>query len=334
MSWYNDENRTGDIVVTSRVRLARNVEGYPFPALMTDEMFDSLCERVKAAVAQSNTPFANSLKFISMNSVPDIQVKAMVERHLISPEFALNRKNKAIIISDDESVCVMIGEEDHIRIQVMYNGTELDRAYETADKLDSLLNSKLHFAFDTQLGFLTECPTNLGTGMRASVMLHLPLLEATGAIRYISESLNKIGFTVRGIYGEGSKPSAGLYQLSNQITLGISEKDALNNLKTIAHQIIEKERDARKNTDLTELTDSVCRAYGILKYARKLSTDEMMNYTSLVNLGVSSGILDIPKYIPVKILIQAQPHMLMLMYPDADVKRLDEKRAEYIRELL
>ncbi len=333
-NWFNNSENNSDIVVTSRIRLARNIDNLPFPARMSAEMNIDLNKRVKAAILNSNTPFAKTLKFIDMNDVPENEVFAMVERHIISPEFAQNRENKAIVISDDESICVMIGEEDHIRIQVLKSGFSLSEAYDIAERLDRLLCDSLHFAFDSTLGFLTECPTNLGTGLRASVMLHLPALEANGEISYIADSVAKLGFTVRGMYGEGSGSKAGLYQLSNQITLGISEKDALNNLSGISKQIIEKENNARQLYKDVKAQDGIFRALGILKYARLISTEEMMNCISLIKLGISLGILEMDSGLPNKILIECQPNMLMTKFGIIDSEERDKQRADFIRQLL
>ena len=333
-NWFNNTENSSDIILTSRIRLARNIDNMPFPSRMTPEMKIELNKKVKDAILSSNTPFAKNLKFIDMNNVPDTEVYAMVERHIISPEFAQKRVDKAIIISDDESICVMIGEEDHIRIQVLKSGFSLEEAYDIAERLDKLLCDTLHFAFNENLGFLTECPTNLGTGLLASVMLHLPALEANGEISYISDYVSKLGFTVRGIYGEGSGSKAGLYQLSNQITLGISEKDAINNLSGITKQIIEKENNARELFRNIKSEDSIYRALGILENARLISTEEMMNCISLIKLGISLGILNIDSSLPNKIFIECQPNMLMSKYGIMDAEDRDKQRADYIRQLL
>lgn len=333
-SWYNTVGNNSEIIISSRIRLARNLKDFNFPSRMSDTEFAKLNGRLKSAILDSNTPFANSLKYIDMNDVPEVEAFAMVERHIISPEFARRKKNKSIIISEDESICVMVGEEDHIRIQVIKSGLALNEAYDIAERLDTLLCDKLHFAFSSQFGYLTECPTNLGTGLRASVMLHLPMIETTREIPYISESVNKIGFTMRGMYGEGSDSKASLYQLSNQITLGISENDALKNLTTITKQIIEKETLARHNTDIVGLEDNIFRSFGILSNARKIDTEEMMKYLSLIKLGVSMGILDIEKQLPMKIFVECQPNMIIRKYGITNTADRDIKRAEIIRDLL
>ena len=276
-SWYTTHAPEDDIAVSTRIRLARNLSGLPFPARMTPEQHRELNLKVKNAVLQSNTPFAKSLKYIDMADVPQTEIAAMVERHIISPEFAEENADRAIIISADESISIMIGEEDHVRIQVILGGLQLEKAYDTAEQLDSLLYNELHFAFDRSLGFLTECPTNLGTGLRASVMLHLPVTESNGEISSIAETVGKIGFTVRGMYGEGTKASASMYQVSNQITLGISEKNAIDNLKIITAQLIDKERKARNGLNKIKLEDMCFRALGTLQNSRILSSKEMMD---------------------------------------------------------
>lgn len=332
-SWYKADNKASDIVVSTRIRLARNLEGLPFPSRMTTEQRVELKKRVKSAICDSSTPYSKSLKYIDMADIPENEIYAMVERHTISPEFAKSSANGAIILSDDESISIMIGEEDHVRIQVIMGGLCLEEAYNIAERIDSTLYSSLHFAFDKNLGFLTECPTNLGTGLRASVMMHLPVIESMGEIRTLSETVSKIGFTVRGMYGEGSESAASLYQLSNQVTLGLSESNAIENLKIIASQIIEKEQNARNNIDKIKLEDTVYRAYGLLKNSRILSTKEMMNLISRIKLGINMGILNIDIK-PIELFIENQPYSIMKKYGSISPEERDIQRALYIREAL
>ncbi len=332
--WYKEADNQNKIIVSSRIRLARNIADLPFPQRMTTEMFSGLKSRVKKAVEELSLEGVVALKYIEMRDIPENEIYAMVERHIISPDFAGNATDRAIAISEDESICIMIGEEDHLRIQVILGGLELDKAYETADTVDTALGSKLGFAYDSRLGFLTECPTNIGTGLRASVMLHLPVCESLGEIPSISDTASKIGLTVRGMYGEGSKSAASLYQISNQITLGISEKNAIDNLKIIAEQIVAKEEADRKQLGMLELEDSVCRAFGTLKYARLLSSEELMKLISLVRLGISMGIIENDTLSPISLMIEAQPNMLAKKYGVVNPRERDEARARLIRGLL
>ena len=332
-SWYTSHAPEDDIAVSTRIRLARNLSGLPFPARMSSEQRKELNLKVKNAVLQSNTPFAKSLKYIDMADVPQTEIAAMVERHIISPEFAEENAERAIIISADESISIMIGEEDHVRIQVILGGLQLEKAYDTAEQLDSLLYNELHFAFDRSLGFLTECPTNLGTGLRASVMLHLPVTESNGEISSIAETVGKIGFTVRGMYGEGTKASASMYQVSNQITLGISEKNAIDNLKIITAQLIDKERKARNGLNKIKLEDMCFRALGTLQNSRILSSKEMMDLLSRIKLGISMGIIK-TDVLPIKLFIEGQPNMLMKKYGQLEPEERDIYRAAFIRDAL
>ncbi len=332
-NWYSIEP-CNPIAVSTRVRLARNLADTPFPSLLSDEQMEEVAQRVKNAILESDTPFAKSLKFISMADIPDNEIYAMVERHIISPEFANKKTGRAIIISEDESVCVMIGEEDHIRIQVILSGLNLEKAYETAEKIDDILALKCGFAFDSQLGYLTECPTNLGTGLRASVMLHLPFMESSGAVNEISDTIGKIGFTVRGMYGEGTKSKASLYQISNQITLGITEKNAIDNLNVITKQLIDREINERKRTDKIMLEDLVWRAYGILKNQRLLSSDEMYKLVSHIKVGIAEEILPFDATLPMKILIETSPNMLCRFTGEKSPAERDFLRAKTVRKMI
>ncbi len=333
-NWYNTIGPESDIIVSSRVRLARNISGFPFCNKLSAEQRAEINKMVKNALESINDPAAKSLKFIEMDNVPKAEIYAMVERHIISPAFAENSAGRAIILSSDESVSIMIGEEDHLRIQVLLAGLDLQRAYDIAERLDTLLCERLHFSYHNALGYLTECPTNIGTGLRASVMLHLPMLDLVSAMPQLSEAVSKIGFTVRGLYGEGSKSGAGLYQLSNQITLGITENDAVSNLQNVAMQFVAREIEERENSDKTMLEDNIFRAYGILKNARIISGKEMMELLSLIKLGSGMGIIDIEKSLPMQLLVECQPNTLISKYGVTDAADRDRQRAQVIRETL
>lgn len=332
-SWYlscgND-----DIIVSSRIRLARNIDGIAFPSRLDANGFASLCDSVKNAMTDISDEKVGKLKFIDMNSVPDTEKIAMVERHVISPAFCEHSQNRGLILSEDESVSVMVGEEDHLRIQVLLSGADIDGCYDIADSIDNALSKNLKIAFDKRLGYLTECPTNLGIGMRASFMLHLPALQMSGQIGKIADSVNKIGLTVRGIYGEGSQSKAALYQLSNQITLGISEKNAIDNLKSIAMQIVAKEKEIRESISKIKIEDSVLRAKGVLTCCKILSSDEMMSHLSQIKLGISMGIIDAPRELPVRLMIEGQPYMLQKKYGNMTPDERDITRAEFISEIM
>lgn len=332
--WYKALGKESDVVVSTRVRIARNLEKIPFPARLSDEQIMEVNSKIKSAINEINDDFFGRLKVIEMNDVTEEEAFSMVERHIISPEFAVSRKNKVLAISQDEKISIMLCEEDHLRIQVIMPGLALKEAYEVADRLDTALSEKLSFAYDEHFGFLTQCPTNLGTGLRASLMLHVPIMEGNGALASISESVSKFGLTVRGLYGEGTKSSASLYQLSNQITLGISEQAALSNLESIAMQIISKEREDRKLLNKLVLEDSVMRAFGLLKYQRIISSEEFMNLISKIKLGCAMGILDIDGSLPTRLLIECQPYMLQRAYGIMTPDDRDICRGKIVRERL
>ncbi len=334
MSWYTENGPQNDVVVSSRIRLARNISGIPFPNRLNAVQLKEINSKIKKAVGESKLPIAEKLKYIEMDSVPETERFSMVERHIISREFANNYKGRAILLSEDESVCVMLAEEDHIRIQVIFAGFNLEKCYKTACEVDKLFCESLDIAYNEKLGFLTECTTNLGTGLRASVMLHLPMLDLSGEFKSISESAGKLGFAVRGLYGEGSKATASLYQISNQITLGISENDAIENLGAITKQLIEKEREYRNSANRLKLEDICMRALGTLKYAQILSSNEMTELVGKINLGKSIGIIKDKDLLPFKIFFENGPYMIMRTKGEMSPDDRDIIRAQEIRSKL
>ena len=290
MKWYQKNGADSDVVISTRIRLARDLAHLPFPARMTAEQREDVINQVFGAFPdKENCAFS----FHRMEEFSPRALLSMVERHLISREFASNTNGRALLVSEDEGVSVMIGEEDHLRMQVMRAGFDLDSAWQEATCWDDYLDTRLHFAFDERLGYLTQCPTNLGTGMRASVMLHLPALQEKGIVQQLVTTVSKLGLTIRGIYGEGSKPEGALYQLSNQVTLGITEQEAIDNLRGIVAQIVREERSCRESLkDSVAFEDRVYRSLGILQNARLLTGGEFMALASQVRMGVALGLVD------------------------------------------
>lgn len=330
MLWY--EKKLTTPAISSRIRLARNIEGIPFPSNLSPEKMQETNKMICESIKQCNFD-GLKLREINMTNLGDIESYAMVERHCISPNFARNRDGRILLLSEDESVSVMIGEEDHLRIQVLGAGECLTEAYSLCDKIETEISRVLKFSFDEKLGYLTECPTNLGTGLRASIMLHLPVLESTRQLNSIADAVSKIGLTFRGFYGEGSDSKASFYQLSNQITLGVSEQSAVENLKNIANQIIAKENEALLLLDRFNLTDTACRSFGILKYARKLSTEEMMKHMTRLMLSERAGIILLPDSVKLmSVFIGAQPSMIRRIKGDVSPTERDKFRADLLRE--
>ena len=322
-----------DVVVTTRVRLARNLVEYPFPIKLNLEGRKKVIEDVTKAIKESDNSSFKKLKLINMESLKNEQAVSLVERHLISPDFAKNLEGRALFI-DDETVSIMINEEDHIRIQVITKGLDLENAYKKADEIDTVINDSLNFSYDEQLGFLTQCPTNLGTGMRASVMMHLPALQKSRTIGRISGNLAKLGFTIRGLYGEGSEPKGAMYQLSNQVTLGIAEETAIKNLKNITMQLVEQERTARKTlVKSVEVQDAISRSMGILKSAKIINHNEAMELLSNIRLGITTNQIENISLDEIDSLItEVQPaSILVLDNKEMSSTELNAKRAEIIK---
>ncbi len=334
LKWYEKAGNCGDIVCSTRVRLARNLSQFPFPDTAGAEQKAEVEKRVRDALLSGRAANSGQFRYIAINKLSEEEAVSLVERHVVSPEFISDRQGKAVLVSEDESVSIMVNEEDHLRIQVMREGLSLKEAAETADRLDTLLGESLDFAFDTEFGYLTQCPTNLGTGMRASVMLHLPALTESGSMARISSNLSKLGLVLRGSYGEGTKVIGAMYQLSNQITLGLSEAEAIDNLTAIANQLIDEERKARERLSSSlAVQDKIDRAAGVLKSAKMLSSAELMELLSYVRFGVSAGLLEgIAQEELNSLSVKAQPATLMAAQGKAlDETQRDTLRAELVR---
>ena len=328
--WYLGTGEQSDIVVSTRIRLARNINEYPFPNKLNTKSQTELNNIIKETLERDNR---YDLRFVEMKTLARFEAASMAERHIISPEFASDLDGRAFMISKDEDICVMLNEEDHIRLQVMKSGFALDEAYAIADEIDDIIGSKLDYAFDERIGYLTQCPTNLGTGMRASVMLHLPALTMNGQIHKLINTTSKLGLTFRGAFGEGTKAVGDMYQISNQITLGISEEFAIKNLKAITLQLCASERAAREELLRTiDTEDAIFRAYGTLKWARLLSAEELMENLSLVRLGSVSGKIDVPIETINELMISMQPASInaragqILLPQERDIVRATEVR--------
>lgn len=318
-----------DVVISTRVRLARNLSDFPFPCKLNEKGKQMVVDKVETAIKESNSALSDEIQFLDLSKMSDAQRASLVEHHLVSPEFISDTKGRALLVTKDNQISIMVNEEDHLRIQVITEGFNLQETYSTAEKVDTLLDENLKFAFNKKLGYLTQCPTNLGTGMRASVMLHLPALQRTRAISRIAGNLSKLGLTIRGIYGEGSEPKGAMYQLSNQVTLGISEKAALENLKNITEQLVNQEKITRERLfESIETKDAVFRSLGILKYAKSISHDEAMKLLSNVRMGIAAGeIKEVSAETVDRLFTEIQPAALMVK----ENKRLSPEERDKIR---
>ena len=290
-NWYLQNGKDSDVVVSSRVRLSRNLNGFNFLNRCTKEEQEKILEKVKEIVPS----LGYGLKYVNLDDLDDVTKLSLAEKHLLSPEFVVNnKKKKAIIINDEENICIMINEDDHIKLQVFSSGQELENLLNLATELDEKIGDILEYSYNKNFGFLTASPINIGTGLKASVIVHLPALTLTGNLSKMLRIVNNLGMSVKGVYGEGSQNSGDLYQISNNQTIGITEKEIITNVKNIAEKIIEQERTARKYLckNEIELQDVVHRAYGVLTNAVKINPDESRKLLSEVKMGVDLGILN------------------------------------------
>ena len=285
MAWYQVKGNEQDVVFSSRIRFARNIEGYAFGARLSEE-------KAREVIDLTAKALGDGFKHTNMEDVSPLAAQAMVEQHLISRDFAAHKGPHALFCDNNKSISVMVCEEDHIRLQCVLPGLALRDAYRFACECDDALDAALPIAFDERLGYLTHCPTNLGTGLRASVMLFLPALTERGMIASLSHQLSVLGLTMRGLYGEGSKAQGFLYQVSNQVTLGLSEEEILQKLSEAVQSIVEKERALRVEVSGEEAlrrVDRIHRAEGIARYATMLSSEEFFSLFADLKLGVALG---------------------------------------------
>ncbi|MHB8129327.1 MAG: protein arginine kinase [Mobilitalea sp.] len=339
LKWYEQNAPDSDVVISSRVRLARNLENYPFSAKIVEEQAIALVNEVKGITSLLSEKDQRRFYACNISTLSDIDKTAMVERHIVSPLLAEKEQTTGLILAEDETVSIMINEEDHIRIQAIVGGMNLEQAYEEADRVDDIAYEKLHFAYDEKYGYLTSCPTNAGTGMRASCMVFLPALSSARMIQKLIEEVGKYGVTIRGIYGEGTKSLGNIYQISNQKTMGNSESEIIENLKRIVLQVVKQERKRREymlSVSADEIEDQVFRSYGILRYAKQMSSEDAMTLLSQLKFGADCGLVKFEREFNIhKLMMGVQPGSLQwTLGKNVGSITRDQSRAEYIRKEL
>ncbi|KNF07984.1 putative ATP:guanido phosphotransferase [Gottschalkia purinilytica] len=337
--WLDGVGEEKNIAISSRIRLARNIENIRLPQYMDLEDGKKITDIVNNAVNNSDIIESKDFNFYPINSISNIDKEVFVERHLISPDLLRNPQISSFLLKNDETVTIMINEEDHIRIQALLPGLNLEKAWELCSNIDDAIEKNVDYAFDERFGYLTSCPTNVGTGLRASVMLHLPCLVLTGYINNVLQAVNQIGLTVRGLYGEGTSAIGNIFQISNQVTLGESEEEIIKKLKGIVLQIIAKERDSRNtllNVNKIQIEDKVYRSLGLLQSARIITAKESMDLLSDVRMGIDLGIIEnINMEIVNKLIMDIQPASVQKIFKEelnSNVR--DIRRGEIIRERL
>lgn len=323
------------IVLMTRIRLARNLASRSFPGWAERDEREAILSDCRAAVA-STSPMKRSVN-LAVGDLNALQRQILVERHLISRELSGAKNGAGLIINKEQTFSVMINEEDHLRIQTLRAGFQLKKAWTAINALDSTLEETLDYAFSPKVGYLTACPTNLGTGMRASAMMHLPALVIAGQMEKVVRAVNQLGMVVRGLFGEGSDASGSMFQISNQTTLGESEDDIIKRLHSVLQSIVDHEINARGKlleADASKLFDKIGRAYGILRHSHQMSSSEAMNLLSLLRLGIDLGVFpDANRGTIDRLFIEAQPgHVLHAAGKDSlDSAERDLLRADYLR---
>ncbi|TFD98499.1 protein arginine kinase [Jeotgalibacillus salarius] len=334
-SWMNEDGPFSEIVLSTRIRLARNHNQYAFPTVFTKEEAEQTAQAVSAAVKETGYP----LEELKMKDLQGLEKRVLVEKHLISPNLAEDTSSSSVWLSDDEDISLMVNEEDHIRIQCLFPGLQLKEALRRALEIDDALEEHFDYAFDENFGYLTTCPTNVGTGLRASVMMHLPGLMMTHQMNRIIPAIGQFGLVARGIYGEGSEALGNIFQISNQTTLGKSEEDITEDLLHVVDQIIAQEKSAREalvKSSGIQLEDRVFRSYGTLRYSRVLESKEAAKCLSDVRLGIDLGFIEnVSRSILNELMIFTQPGFLQ-QYAGGFLRPVerDIRRASLIRERL
>jgi len=339
--WLKGSGPESDIVISSRIRLARNLADFPFISRTTDsdraEIEKILHGRIDELQAAGKV--SSETLYVDVGTLADVDRQFLVERQLISREHAESQGARAVVIDQSECFSVMINEEDHLRIQVMQSGLNLAAAWQQINELDDLIEDRVTYAYSEFLGYLTACPTNVGTGVRVSVMLHLPALVITRQIEKVFKSLQKINLAVRGLYGEGSQATGDFYQISNQITLGLTEEELTKMVGDVVPMLIDYERQAREfliRESHQTLHDRVSRAFGILRTAQTISSEETLHLLSSVRMGINLGLigeLEIPTVN--KLFIHTQPaHLQKMSGLELDTSDRNVERATYLRQHL
>lgn len=340
--WYEEQSKQSDVVISSRIRLARNFAKYPFSPKLTLEQAELLCEEVHNHLDEKKTKLeeiVGKYYYYNVAKASDTEKEALVERHIITKKLAEKNQHVGVIMTEDESVSLMLNEDDHVRIQVISSGMNLLPLLEKANAIDDFISENSQYAFDDKLGYLTSSPINVGTGLRASVMVYLPALGTSGKMENLIDEVNKQGVSIRGVYGEGNKSLAYIYQISNLQSIGMSESDIIQNLGKVVDQIIKQERNKREyllDTNFDKYEDQVYRSYGVLRYAKQITTADAMVLLSQIKFGYDSKII-ISKEIPsfYKLIMAIQPANLQrILGKNVGTKERERARAKFLNESL
>jgi protein arginine kinase len=336
--WMEGDGPHSAVVISSRVRLARNISDHPFPGRADATQLEEVERKVRRWWNNGGLKSLGEVKYLSIKDLPANELHALVDKHLVSPNLATGGHG-AVLVNQEESVSIMVNEEDHFRIQSLLSGLQLGEAWRLASQVDDFIDVGFRYAWAPEIGYLTCCPTNVGTGMRASVMLHLPGLALSGQLAVVLATISKVGIMVRGLYGEGSEAQGNIYQISNQTTLGQSEEEIIEALNRVTLQVVRQELDARQKVleqNRIGLMDRIWRSYGILANARIMASTEALEHLSNLRLGIDLKILDnINPRILLELLVLTRPGFLQKIFDqELTPRNRDIKRAELIRDLI
>jgi len=335
MNWYLQNGKESDVVISSRIRLSRNIKEFSFLTKASKEELKQICEKI-----QIITPsLGYGLQFKFLKDIETIEKESLVEEHIINSEFAKSKNpNTAILINEDKSICILINEEDHIKLEMYSSGLELENLMNLAIEIDQKLENIIPYSYHEKYGYLTACPTNVGTGLKASVLVHLPALTLTNNLRKVINVVNNLGMNIRGVYGEGSKVEGDIYEISNNQTLGVTEKEITKNLNLICQKVMEQERLARKylTKNPIELEDKIYRDYGILSNAMKLEENETLELLSFIKLGVDLGIIkEISDSKVSKLYLYTKPANLQIRIgKELKLNEQEIERANVVKEII
>ncbi|MCI8505137.1 MAG: ATP--guanido phosphotransferase [Lachnospiraceae bacterium] len=338
LKWYQETENQHDVFVASRIRLVRNLEHYPFPVKLSDESRKELAKKLAEGLKDIGSLCGQSFRNISLSSTEETEREALRERRALNGAGAEGAGTASLLLSEDETVGITLAGEDHLRLQCMSGQAELSKLWEEANRLDDYINERFDYAFHEKYGYLTAYPTNVGTGLRAAVTLHLPMLSAGKRFGKLVAEIGRFGVAVRGVYGDGNENYGGLYEISNQKTLGVTEEEVISLVKQMADRLAASERKMKSVTlknHRTDMEDEIFKSYGVLRYAKKLTVKEAMTYLSQVRAGEMEGLLQFQNPVSIyRLMVEIQPANLRMNIPAEEQNDLKQARAAYIRSML
>ncbi len=338
LKWYQETENQHDVFVASRIRLVRNLTHCPFPVKLSGEERKKLAEKLEEGLKDIGSVCRKDFRRISLSAAGGTEREALRERRAIGAAGAAEEGMESLLLSEDETVSITLAGDDHVRLQCMSGQAELSRLWEEADRLDDYINERFPYAFHEKYGYLTAYPTNVGTGLRAAVTLHLPMLSAGKRFGKLVAEIGRFGVAVRGVYGDGNETYGSLYEISNQKTLGVTEEEVITLVKQMADRLAASERKMKSVTlksHRTDMEDEIFKSYGVLRYARKLNLKEAMTYLSQVRAGEMEGLLQFKEPVNIcRLMTEIQPANIRMLVPEEEENDLNQARAAYIRKLL